>query len=242
MTTVAVIAGTGSPGATTTAAVLAAAAVAQGGRPLLVEFDPSGGTLAFDAQVALDPGLLSLAAAARRVLDPSLIEAHSQTLPNGVSVLLAPTSPLRARSAIASLAPGLSALLPQHPGPVIIDCGRWDGDDGVAPVLAAADAVLVVLRPTVAGTEHVRTRLPGLVQHNACVRVVCIGEDPYPPSEVAAALGVAPEPALAYDARAAQLVRSGGPLDRWLRRTALVRSARRLLDEIVSSEATEVPA
>jgi cellulose biosynthesis protein BcsQ len=242
MTMLALVAGKGSPGVTTAAALLAAATAARGERPLLVELDPAGGTLALDAQVGLDPGLLSLAAAARHGLDESLIEAHSQTLPNGVSVLLAPTSPLRARSAVTSLAGELATLLPRRPGPVVVDCGRWDGADTLVPILAAADSVIVLLRPTIAGTEHVRTRLAGLMQHNPRLRVVSIGEAPYPPPEVAAALGVPLQPALADDSRAAHVVRSGAPLDRWLRRTALVRSARSLVDQLLLVEPAGAPA
>jgi Flp pilus assembly CpaE family ATPase len=236
----AVVAAKGAPGATTTAAGLAAVAAIRGESALLVEFDLSGGSVALEARLSLDPGLQSLAAAARHGLDPSLIDAHAQQLPNGARVLVAPTSPDRARSAMGSLAAGLATHLPHLTGITVVDLGRWDGDERVSAVLAAATEVLVVTAPSVVGTEHTRSRLRELEHLNTHIRVVCVGEAPYPASEVAAALGVAHEPALVRDERAAELIRSGAVLDRWLRRTGLARSISGLLDRLDSVHRLEV--
>ncbi len=242
MTLVAVVAGKGSPGATTTATALAAVARSKNTSTLLVELDPAGGSLALDAQLALDPGLMTLVAAARHGLDPSLIDAHVQRLANGVSVLLAPMSPSRARAAMSALSSSLPTALAQRQGFTIADCGRWDGDGPIDPVLAAADAILVVLRPTAAETEHVCTRLDDLLARNTNVHVACIGEHPYRPAEVAAALGIDPAPALDVDRRTAPFVRSGAPVDRWRSRAPLLRSSRALLDRILADAPAEATA
>lgn len=241
MTVVAMLSAKGSPGVTTTAAALAAAAVAQGSHATLVELDPAGGTLALDAQRPLEPGLFTLLAAARRGLDPKLVDLHCQTLPNGVVALFAPTAPERAQKAVATLAEPLASVLRARDGLTLVDLGRWE-DVCTAPILAAADLAIVMLRPTVAGTEHARTRLGAITAINPRTRVVCVGDDPYSPSEVAAALGVDPQPSVAFDARTAHLVAGGVALDRWLRRTSLMRSAAALLLHLTATTAVGVSA
>lgn len=242
MTLVVVTAGKGSPGATSTAAALAAAAVDLGSDTVLIEFDPAGGNLALDAQLPLDPGLLSLAAAGRRGIDPHLIDAHSQLLPNGVRVLLAPTPPERAQRVAETLAAPLAAAARTLDRLVVVDCGRWSDDGLLTPLLAAADHMVVVLRPTVAGVEHVRTRLGSLTQRQAAVHLVAIGETPYRAREVAAALRHDGIYVMAADARTAELVRAGIRVDRWLRRTPLLRSARAVITGIDGPQSEEVPA
>ncbi len=240
MTLIAVVAAKGSPGATTTSAALAAAGATRAIPTLLVELDPAGGSLALETQLSLDPGLGTLMAAARRGLDPTLVTAHSQVLGNGVEVLLAPTAADRATRVAHTLTNKLIEALADRPGLTIVDCGRWDRDNEVTPLLAAADHILLVLRPTLAGTEAARTRLPGLIGINPSSALVCIGDEPYSASDVAEAIGVPAEAPIAYDRRAARLVVSGMPLDRWLRRSSLIRSASGLLDRIVADHQTEV--
>ncbi|MDA8062446.1 MAG: hypothetical protein M0T80_08475, partial [Actinomycetota bacterium] len=56
-------------------------------KALVVEADPAGGTLAALAGWPAEPGLVSLAAAARRGAEPSLVFEHCQHLPDGASLL-----------------------------------------------------------------------------------------------------------------------------------------------------------
>ncbi|MEZ5378269.1 MAG: hypothetical protein R2733_17330 [Acidimicrobiales bacterium] len=240
MTLVVVVAAKGAPGATTTSAALAAAGAIRNMPTLLVELDPAGGSFALETQRSLDPGLGTLLAAARRGLDSSLLTAHSQVLASGVEVLLAPTAPDRAKRVVTTLAGGLAELLKQRPGLTIVDGGRWDGDNSLTPVLAAADHVIVLLRPNASGTEALRNRLSGLAEINRSNAVVCVGDQPYSAQEVAAALGVAAEAPIAHDARAARLVVSGVPLDRWLRRSSLMRSTLDMVDRLTANHDSEV--
>jgi MinD-like ATPase involved in chromosome partitioning or flagellar assembly len=242
MSTIAITAGKGSPGATTTAAALAAVAAARGLKTVLIELDPAGGTLALDAQVPLDPGLMTLAAAGRRGVTAQLLLAHAQRLPSGVHLLVAPTSPERASSIVRTLAGSIASTTSQLDVLTIIDGGRWGPGADLDPLVAAADEVLVVLRPTVAGVEHVRTRLAAISAPARALRLVAIGESPYPATEVAAALDRQAINVLADDERSATIVRSGAPVDRWLRRSPLIRSAGALLDSIVTTAKTEVSA
>ena len=92
---IAVAADKGAPGVTTTALALAAVWP----RPvLLAECDPAGGDLVYrlpgEGSDRLDPrrGLLSLAVAARRDLQPAQLWTHAQKLRGGLDVLLGVTS------------------------------------------------------------------------------------------------------------------------------------------------------
>ena len=80
-----------SCGVTTLALSLAATWPAER-RVLLVEADPAGGTLAAGSGWAAEPNLVSLAAAARRGGDPSLVWDHCQQLPGEVAVLAGPSA------------------------------------------------------------------------------------------------------------------------------------------------------
>src|SRR4051794_21000932 len=95
MTAVALASLKHSPGVTTAALALATAA---GDDAVAVEADASGGDVAARAGLAMEPGLLTLAAAARHEnqrLDLDL-DPHLQRLACGTPVLVAPSSARRA--------------------------------------------------------------------------------------------------------------------------------------------------
>ena len=92
---------------------------------LLVEADPAGGMLAAAAGLRPEPGLVSLAAAARRHDEPVVAFEHCQALPDGIPVLCGPPGPERARSALAMLS-GLLGRLGELDAEVFVDCGRFE--------------------------------------------------------------------------------------------------------------------
>ena len=232
MTTI-VVAGTkGSPGATTLALALAALTTDQS--PLLIEADPDGGDIAARCGLAVDPGLLTLAASGRRGLDRATVDTHSQILPSGVTALLAPTSADRAASALTGIGAALADALGSEPRPVIVDCGRWNPRSPTADLVATASVALLVLRPSIEGVEHARWQLTSLAASVARAIAVCIGERPYPSEEVRSALGVKELYVVANDARAASAIGRGVRPDRWLRRSPLMRSASELTDRLIS--------
>jgi hypothetical protein len=80
----------------------------------------------------------------------------------------------------------------------------------------------------VEGVEHVRARLDSVPVHPPLV-LSLVGRHPYAPADVANALDVETAFALEFDPRAATAL-STGSADRWLRRTALMRSASSLVE------------
>ena len=219
-----------SPGVTTAAVAMALAA---GPIPvsLVVEADPFGGDLAAWAGLSLEPGVSSLAASARHgnAVD---VAGHTQALPAGLPALLAPTSPALVAAAVDSLGERLRDALRQWPGTVVVDCGRWAPNPAVHSIIREVDALLVVLRPTLAGIEHVRTRLDEFRSTGpAAVGALLIGDRPYRADEVESALGIPVAGTLAYDPRGARALERR-TIGADTMRSTIVRSARSALDRM----------
>lgn len=229
----AVVSAKHSPGATTTAAALATAAT-DDGPVLLVEADPAGGDLAARHRLSLDPSLVSLAAAGRHRVDlDASVDGHCQPLPAGPTVLLAPASPSQTTAALRSLGPHLVDALMRRGGTVVVDGGRWPADGAATPLIEAADAILLVARPSLEGIEHVRARLETVADPTVRRRiaVVLVGDRPYPPDEVAAVVPVEVAGVIAVDGRGVRALENGAT-GAALRRSALIRSARTVLGNV----------
>ncbi len=152
----------GSPGVTTTAVALGSVWPAD---VLVADMDPAGGDLALRLRAPeerpLDPerGLLSLAAAARRGLEAGEVAAHAQRTDGGLDVLAGVSSPDQV-TGIGPVWPAVATALREFPGvDVLADCGRVVPGTPVMPVLTAADAVLLFVRPGVEAYAHLRERL-----------------------------------------------------------------------------------
>ena len=149
----------GSPGASTSAHVLAAVWP----RPVvLAELDPVGSDLVYRAHsregipLDSDRGVVSLAAAIRR--DPAApLRDHLTVIEGDLPVLVGLSRPDQA-TAIGSGWAGLAASLRQG-GDVIADVGRLSPGSPSLGVALASDIALVVVRPGVENYGHLRERL-----------------------------------------------------------------------------------
>lgn len=152
----------GSPGVTTTVTALGSV----WRRDVIVaDCDPAGGDLALRYRtprgLPLDPevGLVSLAAAARRGLPPEEVHQHVQTAEGGLDILGGVATP----DQVTGIGPVWSAVagaLRDVPGTdVLVDCGRVTPGTPVLPLLTAADAVVLCVRPMVEAYAHLRERL-----------------------------------------------------------------------------------
>lgn len=226
-----------SPGVTTAALALAAAWDTDA---IVVEADPSGGDIAARTHLSLEPGLLTLAASARHAMSTLALDRHMQPLPAGGTAVVAPAAPELAAPAIAAIASRV--CMAREASPLILDCGRLFVGSPALPAIAGSDAIVLLVEPTVSSVEHARARLGLLNEIGAPLVVVVVGDRPYEPDEVAAALGVRTAGHLAVDPRGVVELGRG----RSARRSSLVRSARTVLDAIVTltaeSAIKEVPA
>jgi hypothetical protein len=200
-------------------------------RSIIAELDPDGG--AFAARYALppDPGLVSLAAAGRRGLVAGQVLDHCRPLTDGSPVLVGPTSPDRAASALATLGPRLAEALDTTPGfDVLADCGRLESRSPALEIISGAPYVLLVVEPTVEGVAHLAARLAALPLPAGRVALIAVGDRPYHPSEVSRVLNLPMLGVIDRDPRGAVQLAEGRP--NW--RSPLLRSAAAITAALVS--------
>ncbi|MCI0686525.1 MAG: hypothetical protein L0Y54_04695 [Sporichthyaceae bacterium] len=212
-------------------AALALAAVWPGRQPaVLAELDPAGGDVASWYNLPYTPGLLSWAAASRDRRGPNpALARHVRTLPGGVAALLAPPSARAVRGAL-DLLTGADVGAFDEAGRdtlLICDCGRLDPDSPARRLLPAAELVVLAVRPVLADVAHLSDCLAGLPADPARVRLLVVGDGPYDPGEVAAALSTPVLAVLPHDPRGAAVL-AGAPSTRGpLWRLPLVAAAAR---------------
>ncbi|HLX50433.1 MAG TPA: hypothetical protein VKS82_19070 [Streptosporangiaceae bacterium] len=165
MALIAIAADKGAPGVTTAATALGAVWP----RPvLLAECDPAGSDLVYRFPSVdgghLDPnrGLLSLAVAARRGIQPHQVWEHSQKLYGGLDIL-AGVSGAEQGAGLELLWGAVGRTLASVPeADVIADCGRLGLDSPVYDLLAHASSVVLLSRATVGEVIRLRERISAL--------------------------------------------------------------------------------
>ena len=246
---IAVAADKGAPGVTTTALALAAVWP----RPvLLAECDPAGGDLVYrlpgEGGGRLDPrrGLLSLAVAARRDLQPTQLWTHAQKLRGGLDVLLGVTSAEQGAGLEPLWGAVGSALAGLPHADVIADCGRLGPDGAYYDLLAHAAAVVLVTRPSLGEVVRLRDRAAAVALavrqrsgQDARVGVLVVADHRVfsrALAEVGQVLGaVGVLGGIAFEPRSAELLRGewGGRLDKSL----LIRTAREVAGQLAGPSA-----
>ncbi|HEX3827268.1 MAG TPA: hypothetical protein VHV82_08355 [Sporichthyaceae bacterium] len=184
MTVVALFSDKGSPGVTT----LAFALVTTWPREcVLVELDPAGGDLdlrltdrAGHPVLAAEPGLLSLAAAARRA--PTSLRAHAQRTPCGALVVPGLAGAWQAHGMTGLWPQVAGAVETEAVGDVIADLGRLAPDGPLAAVAASADVLVGVTRAEPVAMLRLRDRIRNLHEHltlnqNSRTLVVLVADD-----------------------------------------------------------------
>ncbi|WP_063794345.1 hypothetical protein, partial [Kitasatospora sp. MBT63] len=252
MAVIAVVGGTGAPGATTTAlALLLAWPLRPGRRVLLVECDPDGGAVlagALEGRVEAVYGLRNLAVADRRgLLAQSIWDQLIDLSPDGGGDrLLLPglTDPAQAPGLAYTWEPLVEALHGLEPQgyDVILDLGR-SGAAGSSAVLARrADVVAVTARTTLRGLSAARPRLAALREDLEAagsgadaLGLLLIAEGPYPVADIARELGIPALGLLPHAPRTARVLSDGGDTaDRRFIRSELMRTARSAVDQILT--------
>lgn len=165
MSLIAVAADKGAPGVTTACVALAAVWP----RPvLLAECDPAGGDLMYRLPAAdgtqLDPGrgLLSLAVAVRRGLEPAQVWDHAQKLHGGLDVLVGVVTAEQGAGLDPLWGPAGAALARLPGADTIADCGRAGVAGPHYDLLAQASLVVLVTRATLAEVVRLRERAAAL--------------------------------------------------------------------------------
>lgn len=231
--TVAAVGSIRSCGVTTLALALAATWPA-GRQVVLVEADPAGGTLGAASGWPPEPGLVSLAAAARRGGDPGLVWEHCHELPGGAAVLAGPALGEQARSTLGMLGP-LLGRLGELDADVVVDCGRLDPGSSLV-LWEGADQPMLAVRPRLADLQALASWLEGRSLDRK-VGVVTVGDGPYPDAEIAEALGLEVLARLPWDPDAADALVAVPASARQVRLAPLVRATRTLTDQLTRGPA-----
>ncbi|ROO52807.1 hypothetical protein EDC02_7751 [Micromonospora sp. Llam0] len=179
----------GAPGASTAALGLAAL---WPGRPgLLVEADPTGGVVAARFGLAQEPGLASLAAAARHGGHAGGAAPYVQQIPLGLHVLVGPGAAETAAGAVSVLS-GQPDVVARLAPVVVADAGRLYAASPASGLLRCADAVVLVASGSTEYLDHLDTRLPALraTARPDRVGLAISGRSAYTPQEISGRLGV----------------------------------------------------
>jgi hypothetical protein len=229
-------------GAATTTALALGATWPGEARVVVVEADPSGGDVAAVFGLEREPGLVSLSAAARARHDVDVLFAHAQALPGGLLVVAAPPGAEQAIGAVGVLArdtaPLWAAVARAEDLVVIVDVGRLDPGSPAHAQIAAADAAVLVARPSLVEAHSLGKRLDGLIgaaqASDTRLHLVLHGEG-YPAEQVSDSLAFKVTAHLPHDAKAAAILSGAGRGE--LRRTDLAGAAYRLGKALVAEHA-----
>jgi hypothetical protein len=188
----------GSPGVTTAALALAVAWPDED--RMLIEADPDGGDLAVRFSLTEEPGLSTWAAARRRD-SAARIDEHTQALPGGLPIVVAPVGPDSASAALRVL----RGRLPDD-RTLILDCGRLAIDSPALPLFRAADIAVLVMHPELTDIARAEERLKTFASSMPRLRLRLTGGGPYKAPEVAHTLHLGVAGAFPYDPRSAALL------------------------------------
>ncbi|MEY9855090.1 MinD-like ATPase involved in chromosome partitioning or flagellar assembly [Catenulispora sp. GAS73] len=157
----------------------------------LVEADAAGGTLAGRFGLASSPSLTTLAAAMFPSAQDVRIGEHTQQLPSGLPVVVAPADPAGVQATVAGLA-ATGGLLEQVSADsetaVILDCGRVDVRR-LSRAMFLANEVLLVVRPVPEEIGLLDVAIKSLQAAGSRVRLVLRGAG-YTAGEMSRTLGV----------------------------------------------------
>ena len=233
----------GSPGVTTFCVALAAQWPAQT-RCVLLECDPSGGDLATRFSLASSPGLVSLAAAARRGSEPEMLWQHTQELPGGLAVVAAPPGADHALAALTALAPegSGSVSVPRLAATatgmtVIADCGRADPTSAALPVVRSAQLMLLLSRAHADDLAHLANRMTAVSRWSPRPALLLVGGG-YPAAEVSRELDVPVFGRIPEDSAGAAVLRGHRRGQGGLARSALGRAAGDIARALLANLAT----
>ncbi|MSY17938.1 MAG: hypothetical protein F2735_01235 [Actinobacteria bacterium] len=181
MTLIAVGTVNGSCGATTLAYDLVARA---GNGALLIEADPDGGCLAACLDVALKPGLMELAGAARTGIDADDVWRFAQTTRDGVAVVVAHPSAEQTNAALRAALGHVLAAVAGVDTIVVVDIGRIRPGSASLAAAASADHTIVVSNNSLEATVALAHRSQ-LLSACASPMVVLNTAQPYGVADVA---------------------------------------------------------
>lgn len=252
MATYALMSPGGSPGVTTTALAIT---YTWGGRSLLAECDPKGGSVLQGflggRMEGLPGGLLEFALAIAHHPDPAVLWKYVVSLDQDARewLLLPGTRDPRHVAQLETAWDALAAAITSAGAgvvDVVLDVGQIGGPDTPMQLIAASDLALMLLRPTLRQVADARPRLDALgrfVGAKVPVALCLVGEGDYAAKEISDALfGLPVIAGIPHDPRSAAVFSDGKRAQRSFRRAPLMRGASFLADAMRQYLAGAQPA
>jgi len=199
---------------------------------LIVEADPAGGVIGPRYGLVAEPTLASWASDVRRGFSIEGLISSCQHVTDDVVALISPadlTTTERALDRSAGvLAAGLVELDANPANPVfsdiIVDLGRLRPASPTSALARAADVVVLMVRPRLEEVSAGVGRARALLALGCNVELVCVGDEPHDPHEVALALGLPLLGVVADAPQHAGLLNARTGVDKRLRRSLWWRS------------------
>lgn len=203
-----------------------AAALAAITDAVLIELDPSGGSIECVTGLSGEPGLVRVANGLRRAVGAEVLAGNLGEAPVGVRSLLAPSAPGLAASTIGALGARFSSALADLDADIVIDAGRWAPWQPSADRIRGSDVVGVVCVPSIAGIEAARWTASAVLEGMSCAAtLVVVGDRPYRVGEIAESVEVPVVGPIPWDPRGVRSLWASGTSRGWSR-SSLARSAR----------------
>jgi hypothetical protein len=213
------------PGVSTVWLLTSVALRAAGREVVAVEADPDGNDLATTYDLGQSPGLVSLAAAARRgASSVGVVDEHARHLPDGLAVVPGPVAAEDATAAVTSIASRIAGLVAADRRLWCCDLGRLGAGSPALPIAVGSAYTVLVCRPTRTEALALPSRVATLSSAGCRLGLVVVGKGPYRPAEVAAHAGVELVGSMPWARDAEDLV-AAAVADRRGRRSLLWRAA-----------------
>lgn len=215
MSLICVLSAAGSPGGTTTSLGLLASwpISSPASKRLLLEANLDGGVLAIRYELGITPGLVSLGVDERYNLNTDKLFEHTQKLPGGLDVMVAPDSPELVRNVLNTSAQGIAEALNKNSELVaVVDCGRVQTSSPSMELCKVADFVILVSRPEPEKLIPASYLLKELKDKNKSLKVgwALIGNTPYTSVNVEKKFGIQVFGTIADDKKGAKILQNGG--------------------------------
>jgi hypothetical protein len=179
------------PGVSTVWLLTAVALRAAGRNVIAVEADPDGNDLGTAFDLGQSPGLVSLAAAARRGAPSSgVVDEHARHLPDGLAVVPGPVAGEEAAAAVTSIATRVEGLAGVDDRVWCCDLGRLSASSPALPIATGSALTVLVCRPTRTEALALPSRATALAAAGCRLGLVVVDKGSYRASEVAAHCGL----------------------------------------------------
>ena len=234
MSIIAVGSAKASPGVTSLSVGLGLAWEATTGRrAVLVEADGDGGVLAARFGLALTPSLVELSGTARHELTINRLQANSQLLAGQLPALVAPGCGETTSLVLGPMANRLVDGLGRLDGiDAVIDVGRVRSHSPAAELVKHCHLLVLVARPRFDQLVPLVHQARKVAAQDIPTALVCVGDRPYPPTEMAKAAQLDLLGVMAFEPKVTQALCGGLPANQRHRRLLLWRTLTELVHRI----------